>query len=118
MRPRIVENLNAGEPMGYPCEALACFGTEQDALILTDYLTMSLALPEEPEEEPHVHYQAEAMAALIYLDQSLGTRHAEPILAADGPWERWPGSSHVDLEDEQRDLVFLPTSEPSLPLHW
>jgi len=106
LRPRIAQDLSDPSPQGllYPyCVALACLGTEQDARILSDYLIMSLALTEEDER----HCQAEAMGALLYLDHSLGTRYAETILAADGPWERWPGSPGVSLEEQQCDTANL-----------
>jgi hypothetical protein len=106
LRLRIAQDLSDPEPHGFLdpyCVALACLGTEQDARVLSDYLIMSLALPEEQER----HCQVDAMAALLYLDQSLGTRYAVTILAADGPWERWPGSSGVRLDEQQRDLASL-----------
>lgn len=106
LRHRIAQDLSDPRPQGYLysyCAALASLGTEQDARILSDYLIMSLSLAEEDER----HCQADAMGALLYLDDSLGTHYATPILATDGPWARWLGSSGVSLEEQRRDIASL-----------
>ncbi|MEU8078695.1 DUF6000 family protein [Catellatospora citrea] len=106
LRPRIARDMSDPTPRGYLrpyCVALACLGTEQDARILSDYLIMSLASAEDDER----HCQAEAMGALLYLDDGLGTGYAEAILGPDGPWARWPGASGVSLEQERRDAAGL-----------
>ncbi|MEV6964863.1 DUF6000 family protein [Hamadaea sp. NPDC051192] len=99
-------DISDPRPHGYLepyCAALACLGAEQDAQILHDYLLMSLALTAEDKR----HCQAEAMGALLYLDDDLGTHYAEAFLAAGGSWSRWPGSSGVSLGEQQRDAASL-----------
>ncbi len=106
LRPRIAQDLGDPRPQGdlsLHCVALACLGTEQDARILRDYLTMCLALVGEDER----HCQADAMGALLYLDHDLGTDHAAAILAAGGPWAQWPGSASVSLEEQRCEIAAL-----------
>lgn len=106
LRPRIAFDMSAPRPQMYLhqyCVALACLGTEQDARILSDYLIMSLASTEEDD----LHCQADAMGALLYLDDSLGTHYAEAILVPGGPWTRWPRASRVSLEEERRYAASL-----------
>ena len=106
LRPRLARDLRDPSPNAYLypyCVALACLGGDQDAQILRDYLVMSLALPGENER----HCQADAMAALLYLDRRLGSDYAGPLLTDDGAWARWPGSIGVDLDAQIRDTASL-----------
>jgi hypothetical protein len=58
------------------------------------------------------------MGALLYLDQELGTRHAQHLLVPDGPWQRQPGSPNAPLNELQQalhdDATFAAGSNPSL----
>ncbi|MEU4162968.1 DUF6000 family protein [Actinoplanes sp. NPDC026670] len=67
---------------GY-CVALAAFGTQRDAELLTGYLDHYL-----PQVE--LRYDQDwALGALLHLDSSLGTHHADRYLAPDGLWDTW-----------------------------
>jgi uncharacterized protein DUF6000 len=103
LRPVMERGILGDEPSGYRwsyCPAFACLGTEDDARILVSYLAQALSLP--PEDEGFVtQCQPEALATLMYLDQQLGTGHAQRFLADGSPWERWPGSVNVSLADLQ-----------------
>lgn len=120
LRPRIERDMLAGRPCGYGwtysfCTPLACLGTEADALILAAYLDHALTLPVEPEGYK-TQRQGEALATLLYLDEQLGTTHAQRFLGEDGPWERWPGSADDDLSagvDQIRtEVIFAAGGNP------
>lgn len=68
------------------CFALARFGEERDAEILTEYLSRWL-----PEHECQ-YDQYDAMGALLYLDELRGTEQAQRLLGAGGLWESWAGA--------------------------
>jgi hypothetical protein len=109
-------DVPSGERWSY-CPALACLGTEDDARILMAYLDRALSLP--PEEDGFaIQCQPEALAALMYLDQQLGTDHARRFLADGGPWERWPGSGDVSLADYldavRAGVVFAAGGDPGI----
>jgi hypothetical protein len=97
------------------CVALAALGTEADARLLIAYLDQTLSLPLE-EEGSVTHCQPEALAALLHLDEQLGTTHARRFLGPDGPWARWPGSAEVSFADERdnlrRYLIFAEGGDP------
>ncbi|MED7926249.1 DUF6000 family protein [Nonomuraea sp. LP-02] len=65
---------------GY-CLALACFGEERDAEIITAYLDRWLP------EESCDYDQDDAMGVLLYLDESHATDRAARFLAPGGLWE-------------------------------
>ncbi|WP_246204146.1 DUF6000 family protein [Streptomyces tailanensis] len=68
--------------LGY-CFALARFGTEEDAEILTAYLNRYLPRTD-------LHYdQPVALGALLRLDSRLGTAHAAPFTEPGGLFDRW-----------------------------
>lgn len=95
LRPRIARDLGDLSPrwqLSAYCVALAGLGTQQDAQILRDYLAMALPLAGQDEG----HCQAEAMGALLFLDQDLGTDCAGQLMR-DGAWARWPGSQQTSL---------------------
>jgi Family of unknown function (DUF6000) len=85
-RDQLAELLLASELVfsgeGY-CVALARFGTGKDAGILAAYLDRYLARPE------CVYNQDWALGALLHIDRTHGTDHAEMYLAPGGPWEQW-----------------------------
>ncbi|MGI8330399.1 DUF6000 family protein [Actinomadura scrupuli] len=66
---------------GY-CFALARFGQPEDAEILVAYLDRHL-----PRADCH-YDQDWAIGALLYLDDKLGTDHAERFLAPGGSWHQ------------------------------
>jgi hypothetical protein len=76
--------------------AAACLGEDQDAQALVRYLR--IGLPRGDEHGPHL-----ALAALVHLDDRLGTRHAQGFLTADGPWERYAGRT-ADLGELRRSI--------------
>lgn len=103
LRPRIAADLKDPQPrldLHVYCLALACLGTEQDAQILRDYLIMSLPITDQNER----HCQAEAMAALLHLDQALGADHAGELMR-EGYWARWPGSERASLDALRTDMM-------------
>ena len=61
-----------------------------------------------PPGEPGLdrHCQPQAVAALSYLDNQLGTDHAERFLAEGGLWQRWPGSADYSLVEQQEYLRY------------
>ena len=85
-RARVGELLLDSEVMfagvGY-CFALARFGAPEDAEILTAYLNRYLPRTDLRYDQPV------ALGALLHLDSRLGTAHAAPFTAADGPYQRW-----------------------------
>jgi hypothetical protein len=120
MRPRIEREMLAGRPRGHGwsyCTPLACLGTDADARILVAYLDNALTLPVE-EEGSETQCQGEALATLLYLDEQLGTSHAQQFLGDGGAWERWPGSSAVDLqvyaEHVRGAVVFAAGGDPGV----
>ncbi|TCC39179.1 hypothetical protein E0H75_40070 [Kribbella capetownensis] len=60
----------------------------------------------------------EALATLMYLDQQLGTDHAQRFLTDDGPWKRWPGSADISLPDLQStvraEVTFAAGGNPAI----
>lgn len=120
MRPRIEREMLAGRPRGYCwsyCTPLACLGTDADARILVAYLDHALTLPAE-QEGFETQCQAEALATLLYLDEQLGTSHAQQFLGDGGAWERWPGSPAEDLqgylEHVRAEVVFAAGGDPGV----
>ncbi|BCJ65693.1 DUF6000 family protein [Polymorphospora rubra] len=77
---------------GY-CVALAAFGTQRDAELLIGYLDHYLP-------QVDLRYDQDwALGALMHLDTSLGTHHADRYLASEGLWETWNNrypSSQID----------------------
>jgi hypothetical protein len=118
LRPAIEQNLLADPPSWRAldcCLMLACLGTEEDARILVTYLNWALLLEPEPEGFFNQR-QPEALGALMYLDEQLGTDHAQQFLAEDGLWQRWPGSTDVSPADcreaVEQDVVFASGGDP------
>ncbi|MCF3182439.1 hypothetical protein IPZ70_21185 [Streptomyces polychromogenes] len=75
---------------GY-CFALARFGTDADAAILTAYLDRYLPRTD------LVYDQPEALGALLCLDARLGTDRAARFTGPDGLWDGWVRArSHPD----------------------
>jgi hypothetical protein len=106
LRPEIEQRIHSDHPHGRGCGffvVLACLGTEEDAQILVAYLNRTLLLELEPDGS-FTQRQPEALGALMYLDEQLGTDHAQQFLAEDGLWHRWPGSADVSLEDCQAEV--------------
>jgi hypothetical protein len=118
LRPVIERGILSESPSCFGwsyCPALACLGTEEDARILVTYLDQALR----PQDESHGgHSQPEALATLMYLDEQLGTNHAQQFFAADGLWHRWPGSADVSLTqwlDAVRvDVAFATGADPGV----
>lgn len=81
--------------------ALACLGGEQDAQLLTAYLRKALT----PEAE--ADGQVWSLAALLYLDDRLGTARAQEFLGADGAWERWASPGEQDLKKTRHEFEQL-----------
>jgi uncharacterized protein DUF6000 len=117
LRPVIERGLLGDEPCGVRWSylpALACLGTEDDAKILVAYLERALTLP------PDSQCQAGALDTLIYLDEQLGTEHAEQFLGPDGLWERWTESLagsfdwEGDLDSIRADVVFAAGRDPGV----
>ncbi|MEV6284831.1 DUF6000 family protein [Kribbella sp. NPDC051770] len=106
LRPVIKRELLGDEPCGLRwdyCSALASLGTEDDARILAEYLDRALLI-RPAEDGGRTQCQPQALAALMYLDEQLGTDHAARFLGEDGPWERWPGSVGAWLEGERDEI--------------
>ncbi|MEU6729075.1 DUF6000 family protein [Nonomuraea wenchangensis] len=77
----LIESQGSYAADGY-CFALARFGEDDDAAILSTYLDRYLV-------QPDCDYdQADAIGALLYLDDQRGTNHAARFLVPDGPWAR------------------------------
>lgn len=121
LRPVIEQGILGDEPSGLYwdyCSALASLGTEEDARILAAYLDKALLIPREETLGMKMQCQPQALAALLYLDEQLGTDHAGRFLAAGGPWDRWPGSddfSPLDDKDHvRRDVVFAAGGDPGI----
>lgn len=76
--------------------AAACLGEDQDAETLARYLHVALAQGDE--DGPRL-----ALAALLHLDDRLGTHRAQEFLTTDGPWERYAG--HAADPDELRRSI-------------
>jgi hypothetical protein len=90
--PLLEQGLLADYPSthrSYFCTPLVCLGAEADAQILVKYRAWALPLPPEP-LGAEAHCQAQALAALMYVDQQLGTTHAQRFLDS-GSWRRWLG---------------------------
>ncbi|QMU78402.1 hypothetical protein GXW83_24550 [Streptacidiphilus sp. PB12-B1b] len=107
LRDRLEHGLMGETPCGYRwdyCTALARPGTERDAEILRAYLDRALSLPPDPDTDDPSQCQAQAMGALLYLDQELGTSHSRHLLAPDGPWQRWRGSLNAPLDELRQAL--------------
>jgi hypothetical protein len=68
---------------GAYCFALARFGTQADAEILTAYLDHYL-----PRADLRYDQHA-ALGALLRLDAHLGTHHADRFTRPDGLWDQW-----------------------------
>ncbi|MFE9797670.1 DUF6000 family protein [Streptomyces goshikiensis] len=85
-RERIGDLLLASEVCysgGAYCFALARFGTQADAEILTAYLDHYLPRTD-------LHYdQPAALGALLHLDARLGTHHTGCFTEPDGLWDQW-----------------------------
>ncbi|MEU8403164.1 DUF6000 family protein [Nonomuraea sp. NPDC048892] len=79
----LMESQGSYAADGY-CFALARFGADEDAAILSAYLGRYFARPY------HDHHQTDAMGALLHLDAQRGTDHAARFLVPDGPWARSP----------------------------
>ncbi|MET9274277.1 DUF6000 family protein [Kribbella sp. NPDC003557] len=120
LRPAIerdmLAGLTGGHGWGY-CTSLACLGTESDAQMLVRYLDHALTLPVE-REGFETQCQGTALATLMYLDEQLGTTHAQRFLGEGGPWERWPGSADRDLaayaDGIRSDVVFAAGGNPGI----
>lgn len=103
----LLESAMAYAGRGY-CFALARLGAPEDAEILIAYLDRYLPRTD-------LHYdQPIALGALLYLDSRLGTAHAAPFTAPDGPYERWvnaavheSGSTSYALDQEHRTMARL-----------
>jgi hypothetical protein len=118
LRPAIEQNLLADPPSWRSlgcCLVLACLGTEEDARILVTYLNWALLLEPEPEWS-FTQRQPEALATLMYLDQQLGTDHAQQFLAENGLWRSWPGSADISpaegMESVEKDVLFAAGGDP------
>jgi hypothetical protein len=105
LRPRIAADLGDAQPrldLDAYCVALACLGSEQDAQILYEYLIMTLPRTDQNKR----HCQAEAMGALLYLDQALGLDYAG-ALRRGGYWAQWSGSEQASLDDLRADMTAM-----------
>lgn len=78
--------------------ALACLGGEQDAQLLVAYLRKALTPGTEAAG------QVWSLAALLHLDNRLGTEWAQGFLSAEGPWERWAGPRWQDLKTRRHEF--------------
>ncbi|WP_328916044.1 MULTISPECIES: DUF6000 family protein [unclassified Streptomyces] len=121
LRERIERDLLGGTVGGYRwsyCPALARLGTERDAQLLSAFLDRALALPPDPDDEYREAWWPHAMATLLYLDGRLGTDHARRLLASNGPWSHWPGSTSASLDALKQaiteDVAFASGHNPGL----
>ena len=98
LRNRMAEMAVADEAYGMTDlgPAMACLGEARDAETLVRYLRV--ALPRRDEHGPYL-----ALAALLHLDDSVGTHRAQEFLTAVGPWERYAGRAADP--DELRRLI-------------
>jgi len=118
LRPAIERGLLGDKPSGPRWSylpALAALGTKDDAQILVTYLERALTLPPDAPSQ----CQPRALDTLIYLDEQLGTNHAEQFLGPDGPWERWSESLaespdwEGDLDSIRADVALASGRDPS-----
>jgi hypothetical protein len=108
LRDRIARDLLGDTPCGYGwdyCTALARLGTEQDAELVRRYLDRALLLPCPADENDNHHCQRRAMGALMFLDDLLGTGHAQALVAPGGLWERWSGEQGTDSLEAVREEI-------------
>jgi hypothetical protein len=84
------ELVYAGQ--GY-CFALASFGTQQDAALLTEYLDRYLPQTQLRFDQPW------ALAALLHLDRKLRTHHAAHFMASGGLWPQWAAATQGPVVD-------------------
>ncbi|WP_326790147.1 DUF6000 family protein [Streptomyces sp. NBC_00151] len=97
-RERIGDLLLASEVCysgGAYCFALARFGTQADAEILTAYLDHYLPRTDLRYDQPA------ALGALLRLDAHLGTHHAARFTEPDALWDQWVAAL-VHLRDHPR----------------
>jgi len=124
LRPVIEQDLLDVDSSGSRSDCvtvLASLGTEDDARILVAYLDWALTLP--PDKPGiRVHCQPGALATLLYLDEQLGTDHAQRFLVPDGPWERWSKSLDEDdftdwsdaVDSVRADVTFASGGDPGV----
>jgi hypothetical protein len=78
--------------------ALACLGGEQDAHLLVAHLRKALTPGTEADG------QVWSLAALLHLDNRLGTKWAQGFLSTEGPWEQWAGPGEQDLKKSRHEF--------------